>query len=89
MHTFYYFKTNVYCFFFQPVAKDGNTDKPKVTVDSSAAAAAAGVVNSKIDWPQVPQVPDMSNMHCAQFNNIGQKTSIDDLGYKMDQIMGK
>lgn len=62
-------------------AKDGNNETTKV---SSLTA------NNKNDWPQVPLVPSMSNIHCANFNNIGTaNTTFNDIGYKMDQILGK
>lgn len=62
------------------------------TTAVAAAAATTTVASNKNDWPQVPQVPDMSNLHCAQFNSnnisTAQNASIEDLGYKMDQILG-
>lgn len=56
--------------------------------DENEKTKIASLTN-KNDWPKVPDVPSMSNLHCANFNNINSSnTTFNDIGYKLDQILG-
>lgn len=49
-------------------------------------------VNNKTDWPKIPkipQVPVMANIPTTNsFNNVNSNTPLNDMAYKLDQILG-